>query len=107
MLPGNFKAVSSHFEVLSHSTFCSAPGDREDTKAPCVRNWGKKGKQVLTLGCKLLKAKGNSRLEQTMQTKHFHLQVLSCVESQQNRSDSAKYCLLKLLLAVSHKRFCS
>jgi len=77
MLPGNLKAVSSHFEVHSHSIFCSAAGDREDTKALCVRNWGKKWKRVLTLGCKLLKAKGNSRLAQMMQAKHFDLQSLS------------------------------
>lgn len=41
-LPGDFKAVNSHFEVLSHSVFCSSPGDRQDTKALCVRNWEKK-----------------------------------------------------------------
>lgn len=74
MLPGNFKVVSSHFEVLSHSIFCSASGDRQDTKTLYVRNWGKKGKQVLTFGCELFKTKGNSGLEQAMQTKHFDLQ---------------------------------
>lgn len=32
--------VSSHFEVLSHSIFCSASGDRQDIKTLYVRNWG-------------------------------------------------------------------
>lgn len=68
MLPGDFKVVSSHFEVLSHSVFYSVLEDRQDTKALYVRNWGKKGKQMLTFGCKLFKAKGNSGLELEMQT---------------------------------------
>lgn len=41
-LPGNFKVVTFHFEVLYHLVFCSAPGDRQDTKAQCVRNWENK-----------------------------------------------------------------
>lgn len=47
------------------------------TPKPYVGNWGKKGKQVLTLGCRLFKAKGNSRLAQMMQAKCFDLQDLS------------------------------
>lgn len=68
MLPGDFKVVSSHFELLSHSVFYSVPADRQDTETLYVRNWGKKEKQVLTFGCKLFKAKGNFRLEQEMPT---------------------------------------
>lgn len=74
MSPGNFKAVNSGSEVLSHSLFCTASGDRQDTEVLCVWNRGKKEKQVLIFGCKLLKAKGNSKLKQMIQMKHFDIQ---------------------------------
>lgn len=38
MLPGDFKVVSSHFELLSHSVFYSVPADRQDTETLYVRN---------------------------------------------------------------------
>lgn len=68
-LPGNFKAVSSHFEVLSHSYFVLLLKTGKTLK-PSVLGIGR----IRMLGCKLQEAKGNSRLQWTMQMKHFDLQ---------------------------------